>query len=403
MRLPYSVELRGEVGRLILSYFIMALTSSSFGFSLPYYVPQILGLPGWAMGVIITLAGVTSVALSWPFGYLSDRYGRRIMYALGGILSSAAMVMVAYSSTFEELVLAAIVSGSSGAMYGTSYNALLTDKSSESSRAKAFSLSYFAGGLGAALGGFALNALNPLEFAVGSSLEAHRIFYLIMAGLTLASPMLALTLSPDVKRGKEIVAMLPRRSARYLLPYLIWSALTAFGAGMVVPIMAYWFSLKFSVDDTVSGPILGFSMLLTSISFLFSPKLASIFGHVKAIVVTQALSTLFLALLPFSPSYIVAGILYSVRTLLMNISNPLATSLIMSLVDERERGLASGISSAFWRLPNSLSSYFGAHLMGAGMADLPLFICTALYVTSISYFWIKFRRMEILSSSKPNL
>ena len=163
--------------------------------------------------------------------------------------------------------------------------------------------------------------------------------------------------------------------------------------------MTYWFSLKFFIDDAVSGPILGFSMLLTAISFLLSPKLASAFGHVKAIVMTQASSTFFLVLLPFSPTYLLAGALYSVRTLLMNVSNPLATSLIMSLVDERERGLASGISSAFWRLPNSLSSYFGAYIMGAGMVDAPFFICTVLYIISISYFWTKFRGVKVPSES----
>lgn len=399
MKLPYSDELRGEVGRLIFAYLIITFSSGSFGFSLPYYIPYVLGLPGWVMGVIITVSGLTGVVLSWPFGYLSDRYGRRRIYALGGLFSSAAMVMIAYASNFGELVIAAIISGFSGAMLGSSYNALLADKAFGEARTRAFSLSFFVGTLGMAGGGFVLKALHPLEVITGSSLEAHRLFYLAMAGLTLASPALTMTVSPDVKKERKLVFMLPRRSAKYLVPYLVSSALVAFGAGMVVPLMTYWFSLKFFIDDAVSGPILGFSMLLTAMSFLLSPKLASIFGHVKAIVVTQASSTLFLVMLPFSQTYIIAGILYSIRTLLMNVSNPLATSLIMSLVDERERGLASGISSAFWRLPNSLSSYFGAYIMGAGMIDAPFFICTVLYIISIIYFWIKFRDVRILSES----
>ncbi len=399
MGLPYSNELRGEVGRLIFAYLIISFSSGSFGFSLPYYIPHVLGLPGWIMGVIITVSGLTGVVLSWPFGYLSDRYGRRRIYALGGLFSSAAMVMIAYASNFEELVMAAVISGFSGAMLGSSYNALLADKASGEARTRAFSLSFFVGTLGMAGGGFILKVLHPLEAFTGSSLEAHRLFYLAMAGLTLASPALTMTVSPDVRRERKMVFMLPKRSVRYLAPYLVSSALIAFGAGMVVPLMTYWFSLKFFIDDAVSGPILGFSMLLTAISFLLSPKLASIFGHVKAIVLTQASSTLFLVLLPFSPTYLIAGILFSVRTLLMNVSNPLATSLIMSLVDERERGLASGISSAFWRLPNSLSSYFGAYIMGAGMVDAPFFICTVLYIISISYFWIKFRGVKIPSES----
>ncbi|RLG20046.1 hypothetical protein DRN74_06070, partial [Candidatus Micrarchaeota archaeon] len=240
--------MRGEVGRLIFAYLAISFTSGTFGFSLPYYIPHVLGLPGWVMGIIITISGLTGVVLSWPFGYLSDRYGRRRIYALGGIFSSMAMVVVAYAGRFEELILAAVISGFSGAMLGSSYNALLADKAAGESRTRAFSLSFFVGTLGMAAGGFILRALYPLEMLTGSSLEAHRLFYLMMAGFTLVSPLLAMSVSPGIKKEGQLVFMFPKRSAKYLVPYLISSALIAFGAGMIVPLMTYWFSLKFLID-----------------------------------------------------------------------------------------------------------------------------------------------------------
>jgi hypothetical protein len=43
--------------------------------------------------------------------------------------------------------------------------------------------------------------------------------------------------------------------------------------------------------------------------------------------------------IPLSPNYVVASVLYIIRTFLMNMANPLQQSLIMGLVAEEERVL----------------------------------------------------------------
>ncbi len=388
----YRGYMKGEVGRLVLAWFLTAFSTGTMSYSLPYYIVEVLRFPGWVMGFVITLTGLIMVIFSWPFGYISDKYGRRKVFISGGIFSCIAILLFAYIESFEQLLLAALLSGLSGAMFGSSYNALLADKAKSDSRA--FSLSFFAGTIGMSIGGFFLSVLYPLQGFTGSSLTAHRVLFLSMAILGLGSPILAVTISKESYAEKREPFILPRRSAHVLVPFLIASSLIALGAGMIVPLMPYWFSLKFMIDDSISGPILGFSTLLTAISFLYAPRLAYKVGHVKAIVLSQGISTVFLVYLPFTPAFIIAGIIYAIRTLLMNMANPLQTSLIMGLVDERERGLASGLSSAFWRLPHSISSYFGAYLMSNGMVDLPFFICALLYITSISFFWMKFKKFE---------
>jgi len=73
-------------------------------------------------------------------------------------------------------------------------------------------------------------------------------------------------------------------------------------------------------------------------------------------------------------------------------SDPLQQSMIMGLVAEDERGAASGISSALWRLPNSLSVVIGAWLMDLGFLSAPFFVAGILYIISISIFWRFFRK-----------
>jgi predicted MFS family arabinose efflux permease len=79
----------------------------------------------------------------------------------------------------------------------------------------------------------------------------------------------------------------------------------------------------------------------------------------------------------------------------MNFSSPLGTSLIMGLVDKDERGAASGISTAIWRFPNSISTIIGGEMMRGGMLALPFYIASVLYSVSIGLFWIFFRKARV--------
>jgi MFS family permease len=128
---------------------------------------------------------------------------------------------------------------------------------------------------------------------------------------------------------------------------------------------------------------------------LVSPHVAKKFGLVKAIVITQAASMIFMFLTPISPNFALAGFVYSMRALLMNMASPLSQSMIMGLVAEDERGAASGISGALWRLPNALSTFIGAWLMGIGLLAEPFFLAGALYIVSILLFWHYFREVKL--------
>jgi predicted MFS family arabinose efflux permease len=113
------------------------------------------------------------------------------------------------------------------------------------------------------------------------------------------------------------------------------------------------------------------------------------------VVVTQALSTVFMVAVPLSPNFATAGFIYTVRSFMMNASNPLVSSLIMGMVYPDERGAAAGLNAALWRFPNSISTGLGASMMGAGLLALPFYLAAVLYVISIALFWLFFRNVEL--------
>src|SRR5208283_4717758 len=94
-------------------------------------------------------------------------------------------------------------------------------------------------------------------------------------------------------------------------------------------------------------------------------------------------------------NFIVASVVYTSRAFLMNMSSPLAQSMIMGLVAEDERGAASGVSSALWRLPSALSSFVGAYLIGMGLLGAPFFLAALFYIVSIGLFWHYFKHTKM--------
>jgi hypothetical protein len=69
--------------------------------------------------------------------------------------------------------------------------------------------------------------------------------------------------------------------------------------------------------------------------------------------------------------------------------------LLAELVDEDDRGVASGINAALWRLPNALSTVIGAYLMANGLLAAPFFLASLLYAVSIGLFWSYFRKIRM--------
>jgi len=368
-----------------------------FYVDISYFLTTIQGLSGLFMGTLIMLMGITMVVSSIPLGIIADRYGRRKLLIVGNVLASFVIALFALTVDPILLMLAALIEGISEAAYNASGSALLAEKAGDERRTSAFSLSFFVSNIGFGLGSFAIPLVFVFEAYGMNDKEAHVMLYLVMATLSLAATafLLKVSESKSLRKAEGIGGLLPRKSWKVLVRYVVTGSIIAFGAGMVVPLMTYWLALMYGVSDAVSGPILGISSFLMGFTTLVVPFLARRVGVVRAIVVTQGLSTVFMLATPFSPNYLIASGVYIIRSFLMNMSNPLEQSLIMGLVSPDERGAASGISAALWRLPNSISTAIGAGLMQSGALAEPFYIATILYVTSITIFWFAFSSMKL--------
>jgi MFS family permease len=385
-----------EAKYLIFASFLPAVAFGTFYVDLSYFLTTIQGLSDVFMGSVIMVMGVSMVVTSIPLGILADRYGRKKFLILGNVLASLTIAVFALTTDASILMLGAVIEGVSESAFTASSGALMSEKAGDLKRTSAFSLLAFVNNIGFSLGTFIIPFVYLLENFGLDDREAHIMFFVILALISFSATFILLRVK-EKRNFKHVEnrSWLPRRSLNILLKYTLTGAILAFGAGLFVPLMARWFYLKYGITDAYSGPILGVSNLLMGFTNLTVPSLARKLGVVNSIVITQTSSTIFMFSIPLSPNYVVASVLYIIRTFLMNMANPLQQSLIMGLVAEEERGAASGISSSLWRLPNSISATFGAILMGEGYLNEPFYFATILYIVSISLFWILFRKIKL--------
>ena len=362
-----------------------------------YFLTTVQGVSYEVMGIVMTAMGLSTFLSSTFLGIFADRYGRKRMLVTGNVLASIILAGFVLTTNPALLLAVAIFEGIAEAAVLASSSALLAEKAENTNRNSVFSLYGFAQSIAFGVGSMAIPAVVIFEIFGFTNRESHILLYVVMAMFSLVSTLMMLKVSESkrLKPAASIMECLPRKSKALLSKYVLTSAIISFGAGMVVPLMTAWFALRYGISDALSGPILGISSIIIGVATLAAPPLAKRLGQVKAIVVTQAASTLFMFATPLSPDYASASLLYSWRALLMNMAAPLQQSMIMGLVAEDERGAASGLCGALWRLPNALSTFIGAWLMGMGLLAEPFFIASFLYIISIMLFWQFFRKVKM--------
>ena len=412
-----------EAKYLIIQSILPSLAFGMFFMDLSYFLRYVQGISIEFAGIVFTLMGVSTFISSITLGIAADRYGRKKLYIIGNVVASGVIALFALTTNLAILLIAALIEGIAEGAFSASSNALIAEKAGNQRRTSIFSLFGFVGNIAFGMGSIILLSVAFFESAGFTESQSHTILYVTLAALSLSSTLFMLKItesktlkktqkSTEDKSGKKswhrrlhtqlsrLEDMMPRKSARVIIKYILASAIVAFGAGMVVPLMTAWLKAQYGVGDSISGPILGIANIVIGVATLASPPLAKKFGLVNAIVLTQGFSTLFMFLTPLQPEYLSASFVYTVRAFLMNMAAPLQQSMIMGLVAEDERGAASGVSAAFWRLPNALSTSIGASLMGIGLLAAPFFLAGTFYIVSIALFWIFFNKTKMPEEQK---
>ncbi len=104
----------------------------------PLYLSKVGGLSVTQIGLLGSLMSITTMLVSAPTGWLSDRYGERVAITAGFLLASSALYVFLNASAFPGFALAAIVLGAGFGAIGPAYDSLVSKVTPENLRGLAF-------------------------------------------------------------------------------------------------------------------------------------------------------------------------------------------------------------------------------------------------------------------------
>lgn len=191
---------------------------SFLSFSQPYVLTEIVALPpeehGRVTGLLITMHEIVVLLLVSLAGGLSDRFGRRPLYAIGTLVAGAGFAIYGMAQTVVDLYVGRFVYAIGLSFVGVMIAVTAADYPAETSRGRMAGVSGVLNGLGIGLA-TAMFAVLPSLFqsrGMGSD-DAGRTMLFVMAGFAAVT---ALVMQLGLKGGTPT-----GRSSRTSLPTII--------------------------------------------------------------------------------------------------------------------------------------------------------------------------------------
>ncbi len=386
-----------------------ALRSLSLGY-LTVLVPVYLSRAGYTatrVGVVFTAGAVGSIVLTACVGVLADRIGRKPLLIALGLLSAAASLTFALTERFPILLIAAALgtigrgggAGSSGA-FGPYYPAeqpLIAEKVRDEARTKVFGMVSVVGVLAGALGALMATVPTVLNRFFGiAEITGDRALFVCAAvlGVGMATVILPVKESAPAPRppGKR---RLKPATTQVLWRFLITNATNGLAVGMLGPVLVYWFHVRFGASAAELGSLYFLANILAAPSNLLAAPVARRFGTVRAVVGLRSVAVLLMAAMALVPTFLMAAVLFLLRTQVNTMSNPMRQSFLMGMVDPSDRSTAAGFSNLPLQVLSSAGPTIAGQLMQSVWVSLPLELAAGLQALNAALYHAFFKDMRL--------
>ncbi len=324
----FIVGLCGHIGWSIL-FPVVPLYADSFGAS--------VAIVGLVVGVSSYVAALTMI----PFGFLSDRVGRRVIMVVGLLASILAPLLYIVVSTPLQLILVRGIHGLAVASFIPPANALVVDMSPPERRGEAlgwFTTAIMVGFIiGPISGGFLLNSFgfDAAFYACSASALIGLLFILPWLRRMPGKPV-------PMEAGESSWGWLwQRRAVGGLLTVLF----IVFGSGTMVaflPLYGGTMGITASQAGIIITAMYGSSALLRAPAGVLSDKIGREMVILCGFIISAAAIACFSFLTSF-PLLMVAGIAFGFG---MGLAMTASFALIADLASVNARGLAMGAANS---------------------------------------------------------
>ncbi|MEZ5564808.1 MAG: MFS transporter [Gammaproteobacteria bacterium] len=186
----------------------------------PYVLTEIIGIPpeqqGQITGYLMTMHEVVALLLIGVVGALSDRFGRRPLFALGVLIAAGGFALYSTAQTELDLYLYRLVYAVGISATGVMIAVTAADYPAETSRGKLAGTTGFLNGLGVGIAAGLILPWLPTFFQSrgANAADAGRYMLLVMAFLALTTAIvMQLGLKGGTPTGRAIKVSMPRAFA----------------------------------------------------------------------------------------------------------------------------------------------------------------------------------------------
>lgn len=153
---------------------------------MPFYFYDRLGFSTTQFGIIVSVYGLALLLGQMFLGNLSDRYGRKLVIALGFALNATFFLSLALATSYTLLLGVAVVAGLGAALVTPALSAFYLDVTAEAHRSRVLGIKGAAAALGYVVG--------PLLVAILTGALPSQIIFALAALLPGAAALFALML-----------------------------------------------------------------------------------------------------------------------------------------------------------------------------------------------------------------
>jgi MFS family permease len=363
-----------------------------------------LGFSTVMIGVIFTIAYLSSALLTAIWGYLSDRVGRRKILMLLAVLTIFSNMILIYFTGLFFILCAVIIAnvgaggtgggGSGGGPFNPVEEALLAEKCEPENRNQIFAINSCAGSIMGSLGALASGVPQHLQEVWGwSAVASYKPLFVltILFSVVLLFVYGAISEAYQPRRAEKKIS---KATGVFVTKLSMLAVVDNFGAGMAGALVPYCFFLRFGVELKSLGIIFFASYFLAALSFLSAPLIARRIGVVRTMAFSHGLASMLYLTLPLAPTLTLAAALIVVRSFFAYMDNPLRASFTMAMVRSDERGSAAGVTSLARIVPFGISPTISTYLMQSISLTLPLFIGGGLQLINDVAFFLMFRHVR---------
>lgn len=374
----------------LLSTMVLSLSSGIFYLIFNIYVVEGLHYSEYFLGILLSAASFAAALFSLPAGIIGDRIGRKPCLVAGTAAVVLFRSLLVTATSQQILIVANALLGFSITLTHVSIAPFMMENTSAKERIHLFSVNGAINILGYTAGAFMGGRLHLL-FEMPQS-DALRATLVISVVLSLAAVFPLLFLTEEKKKvlfSKQIV-----ESTSLMGKFLFIQILVGFGAGLIVPFFNIFFRIKLQASIETIGVIFSLGSITTGIATVLAAPIASRWGKVRSVVMTELGSLPFLLMIGYGPHLYFVTLGYIAREALMNMGGPIVSAFTMESLKEKERATVNGILTAGWNGSWACSNIAAGVLMSQNLYELPFLITCILYGVSSVLFYKFFASLE---------